>query len=117
SLTYGAPVSDLILARLTVSLPLALIAIVISTAIAIPVGVFAAAHRGTVADNAIMGASQIGIAFPNFWLGLLLVYLFSVMFRLFPSGGFAGWSEPVAGLMALTLPAIALALPQAAILA
>jgi peptide/nickel transport system permease protein len=63
-----------------------------------------------------MGATQLGIAVPNFWFAMLLVLLFAVNLRWFSAGGFPGWAEPRAALQALVLPAISLALPQAAIL-
>ncbi len=117
SYTYSVPVSELIGERAGVSIPLALMAITLSTAIAIPVGVAAAAWRGRPADAGIMGVTQIGVAMPNFWLGILLVLLFSVRLAWFPASGFAGWGGGVLqGLRSLLLPALALALPQAAIL-
>ncbi len=118
SYTYSVPVSQLILDRLAVSLPLALIAITLSTMIAIPLGVIAAARRGRVADLGVMGFSQLGVAVPNFWFALLLIMLFSVQLGWLPAGGFAGWDRGIwPALQSLILPAIALALPQAAILA
>ncbi|WP_173931530.1 ABC transporter permease [Chelativorans sp. Marseille-P2723] len=121
SYTYSSTVMDLILERLGVSLPLAVIALTLSTLIAIPVGVFAAARRGRAADTITMGAAQVGVAIPNFWFALLLIYVFAVGLRLVPAGGFPGWGETLAdnwqALKALILPAVALALPQAAILA
>ena len=118
SYTYSVPVRELVAARVMVSLPLALMAIVLSTAIAIPVGVFAAARRGRVADAATMGVAQVGVALPNFWLGLLLILLFAIRLPWLPAGGFPGWGGGVpAGLRALLLPALALGLPQGAILA
>jgi peptide/nickel transport system permease protein len=118
SYTYGVPVGELIADRVVVSLPLAILAIVLSTALAIPLGVFAAARHGRGADAAVMAFSQIGIAVPNFWLGLLLILLFAVQLAWLPAGGFGGWDNgPWAGLRSLILPAVALALPQAAILA
>ncbi len=118
SYTYGVPVSDLVLARVTVSVPLALLAICTSTLIAVPLGVFAAARHGRASDIGAMGLAQIGVAIPNFWLGLLLIMLFALKLGLLPAGGFAGWTNGVwAGVRSLILPALALALPQAAILA
>jgi peptide/nickel transport system permease protein len=118
SYTYSVPVSELVAARVGVSAPLALLAIVLSTAIALPVGVLAAARRGRGADAALMGVAQLGVSMPNFWLGLLLILLFSVELAWFPASGFAGWDHGVwPALRSLLLPAIALALPQAAILA
>ena len=118
SYTYSVPVSELIGARVLVSLPLALLAIVISTVLAIPLGVFAASRRGQVADAAVMGVAQIGVALPNFWLGLLLILLFAVRLPWLPASGFAGWEDGAwPGIRSLLLPALALGLPQAAILA
>lgn len=118
SYTYSVPVLDLIVERAALSLPLALIALVLSTAVAIPIGIYAAARRGRTPDTLAMGASQVGIAVPNFWFALLLVYIFAVWLRLVPSGGFPGWGAGLwPALKALILPAVALALPQAAILA
>jgi peptide/nickel transport system permease protein len=118
SYTYSVPVIDLVSERVVVSFPLAVIALLLSTAIAIPVGVFSAARRGRAADTISMGAAQFGVAVPNFWFALLLIYVFAVWLRLVPAGGFPGWSAGVwPALKALILPAVALALPQAAILA
>jgi peptide/nickel transport system permease protein len=118
SYTYRTPVAGMIADRLQVSLPLALYALALSTAIAFPVGIWAAARRGTAVDAGVMGATQLGVAVPNFWLAMLLVLVFAVNLRLFSAGGFPGWEGGLGpGLKALTLPAIALALPQASILA
>ena len=117
SYTYRVPVADLIQDRLAVSLPLAIYALILSTALAIPVGVLAAAKRGAWPDLGVMAAAQIGIAIPNFWFAMLLVLLFAIQLQWVSAGGFAGWDSFGAGLASLTLPAFALALPQAAILA
>jgi peptide/nickel transport system permease protein len=118
SYTYSVPVADLIAERVVVSLPLAIMALFLSTVIAIPVGVFAAQRRGRTADTLSMGAAQIGVAIPNFWFALILIYIFAVWLRLVPAGGFPGWNAGVwPAFKALILPAVALALPQAAILA
>ena len=118
SYTYSVPVSDLVAERAVVSLPLAVIALVLSTVIAIPIGVVAATYRGRWQDAGIMGLTQVGIAIPNFWFAILLVFVFSVSLRLLPSGGFPGWDAGLLpALKALVLPAVALALPQASILA
>ena len=118
SYTYDTPVSELILERLSLSLPLALLAITLSTFLAIPLGVFAAANHKRIADTGIMGFAQLGVAIPNFWFAILLILFFSVKLGWYSAGGFAGWDMGLAAaLKSLTLPAIALALPQAAILA
>ena len=74
-------------------------------------------RRNGAADVTIMGLTQLGVAVPNFWFAMLLVLGFAVTLRWFSAGGFPGWQDPLMGLKALTLPAIALALPQASILA
>ena len=117
SYTYRAPVAQMVAERVQVSLPLALYALLLSTLIAFPAGIFAAARRGKPGDVAVMGATQLGVAVPNFWFAMLLVLLFALKLRWFSAGGFPGWDDPLQGLKALTLPAVALALPQAAILA
>ena len=118
SYTYRTPVSGMVLDRLQVSGPLALYALALSTLIALPVGIWAAARRGSMVDAGVMGATQLGVAVPNFWFAMLLVLIFAVGLRWFSAGGFPGWGAGAfAGMKALTLPAVALALPQASILA
>lgn len=118
SLTYSVPVLDLVRERIAVSLPLALIALALSAVIAVPVGLYSASRRGHAGDTLAMGAAQIGVAIPNFWFALMLIYLFAVWLRLVPAGGFPGWGNGIwPALKSLLLPAVALALPQAAILA
>ncbi|KFI33976.1 peptide ABC transporter [Haematobacter missouriensis] len=118
SYTYRVPVGELIGQRVAVSFPLALYALVLSVLIGLPAGLLAASRRGSVTDWSVMGVTQLGIAVPNFWFAMLLVLLFSITLRWFPSGGFPGWSAgPWPVVKSLTLPAIALALPQASILA
>ncbi|WP_238363888.1 ABC transporter permease [Mesobacterium pallidum] len=117
SYTYRAPVAQMVADRLWVSLPLAVYALLLSILIAFPAGIFAAARRGRAADVTVMGATQLGVAIPGFWFAMMLVLLFAIRLRWFPAGGFPGWDESIwLSLKALTLPAIALSLPQAAIL-
>ena len=118
SYTYRTPVSDIVSDRLQVSLPLALYALTLTVVVAFPVGILAAARRGSVTDITVMGATQLGVAIPNFWFAILMVILFAINLRWFSAGGFPGWDAGIFPAMkALTLPAIALALPQASILA
>ncbi len=118
SYTYRTPVAEMIGDRLWVSLPLAIYALTLSTLIAFPAGIYAAARRGGPGDVAVMGATQLGVAIPNFWFAMVMVLIFSINLRWFSAGGFPGWEKGfLGGLKSLTLPAISLALPQAAILA
>ena len=116
SYTYNSPIAPLIWERLKVSAPLALIAMALASAIALTMGVYAAERRGKGGDSAVMAASQLGLAIPSFWLGILLVLIFAVRLRIAPSGGFPGWSDPLKALEALALPAIALGVVQGAVL-
>lgn len=118
SYTYRTPVSDIVSDRLQVSLPLALYALTLTVVVAFPVGILAAARRGSGTDITVMGMTQLGVAIPNFWFAILMVILFAINLRWFSAGGFPGWDAGIFPAMkALTLPAIALALPQASILA
>ena len=117
SIQYDLPVGRLILSRLPVTLPLALMAAALMVIIALPLGVYAATHHRRAGDYLAMLVSQLGIAVPAFWSGLLLILLFSVRLGWLRSGGFDGWSAgPWTGLKALLLPAIALGAFQAAVL-
>lgn len=118
SYTYQVPVGGLIAERLAVSAPLALMATALSLLVALPIGVAAASRRGTAVDTGLIGLTQIGVALPNFWIAMLLILLFSVNLGWFSAGGFPGWSAGFwPAFKALILPAVALAAPQAAILA
>jgi len=117
SYTYRVPVAELLAERIWISLPLALLAFALSTTIGLPAGVAGAARRDRPGGRAILTAAQTGVAVPNFWLAILLVLFFAATLQWFSAGGFPGWSAGFfPALKALALPAVALALPQAAIL-
>ena len=117
SLQYDLPVAELIVSRLSVTVPLALMAAAFMVAAAIPLGLYAATHHSRAGDYVTMIISQLGISIPQFWAGLLLILLFSVRLGWFRSGGFDGWSAGVwAGVKSLLLPAVALGAFQAAVL-
>jgi len=117
SITYDLPVADLIGSRLAVTGPLAIMAMVIAVSLALPLGIAAARHQNRPADAAVMAGTQLGLAVPEFWLGILLMLLFSVHWKMFTAGGFPGWGDDFWGsLKALFLPALALGLIRAAIL-
>lgn len=116
SMTYGVSVAGLMGERLVVTLPLALLALLVSVGVGVPVGVWAAARWRRLPDHAASVVAQLGIAIPDFWLGILLILFFSTGLNWFSAGGFPGWEQPLVALRALVLPALALGLPQAAIL-
>ena len=118
SIQYDVPVAGLILSRMSVTLPLTLLAAGLMVATAVPVGVFAATRHRRWGDYLAMTLSQLGVAVPGFWAGLLLVLLFSVKLGWVQSGGFDGWSQGFwPALRSLILPAVALGLFQFAVLA
>lgn len=122
SMAYDTPTAELIAQRLVVSIPLALMAMVLTVTWALALGVYAAARHNRAGDVGVMTISQIGVAIPNFWLAILLILLFAVQLQWVNAGGFPGWREEEGGgwlqaLSALALPAVALAAVQAAILA
>ena len=93
STAYDTPITQLIGERLRVTVPLALLAMALTTGLAFSLGLFAAARHGRAGDVGIMAVSQVGIAIPNFWFAILLILVFSVKLRWFSAGGFPGWSE------------------------
>ncbi len=118
SINYDMPVYDLILSRLAVTGPLALFAMLIAVLISFPLGIFAARHQNRPGDVMVMFFTQLGLATPAFWLGIMLILFFSVKLGLFAAGGFPGWSSDFWGsLKALLLPAFALGVIRASVLA
>jgi peptide/nickel transport system permease protein len=118
SYTYSVPVAQLVLERLAITLPLAVMAMALTTVLAIALGVYAASHHNRIGDFGVMSFTQLGIAIPNFWFAILLILLFAVHLGCFSAGGFPGWSAGLwPAFKSLLLPALALALVQAAILA
>jgi peptide/nickel transport system permease protein len=118
SITYDVPISTLIASRLAVTIPLAILSILFAVALSIPLGIYAALRRNRPGDYGVMIFSQIGLAIPAFWAGILLILLFAVSLQWFSSGGFKAWSQsPWGALKSLLLPALSLGLIRAAVLA
>jgi peptide/nickel transport system permease protein len=117
SATTQQPIAPLIRSKVEITAPLALVSLVVALAVALPTGVLAALRQNRLSGTSISAASQIGIAIPEFWAGILLITIVSVDLGWLPAGSFPGWSESVGGsLEHLILPVIALALVQAAVL-
>ncbi len=110
SLRYDTAVSEEIRARLPQTARLALAAMAVAVALAIPLGIVAAVFRGTAVDHAAMTLALAGISMPNFWLGPLLAILFAVKLGWLPVSGSGDWRH-------LVLPAVTLGAALAAILA
>lgn len=117
SINYDMPVLDLIGAKLAVTGPLALLAMCFAVIISIPLGIYAARHQNRPGDLGVMFFTQLGLATPEFWLGILLILLFSVHWGFFSAGGFPGWGDDFWGsFKALLLPSFALGVIRASIL-
>lgn len=121
SLSYDTPTAQLMAERMQVTLPLAVMAMGLTVALALVLGIYAASQQNKVGDVGVMTLSQLGLALPNFWLAILLILLFAVHLEWVSAGGFPGWSDEEGGgigegIKALLLPAMALAAVQTAIL-
>lgn len=106
SLSMKRPVLDVFFERFPDTLKLAVLSVIIALAISIPLGIAAATHHRTWLDGLSMVVSMLGVSMPAFWLGLLLIIVFSLNLGWLPSGGSSG-------LKSLILPAIALGVGQA----
>jgi peptide/nickel transport system permease protein len=102
SYRHGAPAVQLVLERLPATFQLTGSALIAATCLAVPIGVIAAVKRGTAIDSISMALALLGQAMPVYWLGLMLILLFSVTLQMLPSGGRGGWET-------LILPAATLA--------
>jgi len=117
SITYDVSISSLIFFRLQVTVPLAVLSMIFAIFLSIPLGTYSALHRNRMGDYGVMVVSQIGLAVPAFWAGILLILLFAVTLHWFPAGGFQNWfTDPVKALQSLLLPALSLGFVRAAVL-
>ena len=118
SLLLGRSVSRAVVERLPVTLSLSAYALLLTLGIGIPSGVLAALRPNTWLDQAVMTLALLGVSFPSFWLGLMLIVVFAVQLDWLPSGGYVPLTESLRGwLRSATLPAISLALLQVGLLA
>lgn len=118
SIAYDMPITTLIGSRLLVTVPLALLSIFFAVLSSIPLGIYAARHRNRIGDYGVMMFSQVGLAVPAFWAGILLILVFAVNLQWFSAGGFKPWGESLWGaLKSLLLPALSLGLIRGAVLA
>ena len=117
SIHYKMPVFDLIMESLAVTVPMALMAMGFAVLISLPLGIYAARHQNRPGDVTVMVFTQLGLATPEFWFGILLILLLSVQLGWFSAGGFPGWTADALGsFKALLLPAFALGVIRASIL-
>jgi len=117
SITYDVSIRSLIFSRLQVTVPLAILSMVFAIVLSIPMGVYSSLHRNRAGDYGIMAFSQVGLAVPAFWAGILLILLFAVTLHWLPAGGFQPWQgDLMKALKSLLLPALSLGIVRAAVL-
>jgi ABC-type dipeptide/oligopeptide/nickel transport system permease component len=109
SITTHEQVTGAILDRLPATLELGIVSLVWSLIVAIPLGTIAAVRRGSVIDQLATGVTVAGVSIPNFFIGIVLIFVLSVSLRLFPFGGYVPFTQdPLESLHHVILPAIAL---------
>lgn len=106
---YSLPVRELVGQAFPLSFALALLAVGVAAATALPLGVYMAVRPKTFLGRSLSVLTQVGLGLPQFWVGILLIQLFAVRLHLLPAGGSEGWGS-------LVLPTVTLALPRSAIL-
>lgn len=118
SFVSGDTFGELISRRLTITVPLSLSAFALAVLISFPLGTLAAVRRRSPVGLAVSALSQVGVAVPIFWVGVILIWVFALEAGVLPSGGFPrqGWSDPVAAARALVLPAVTIAIAMASVM-
>ena len=116
SIRFSMPVEELLLARLPVTISLAAITLFIVCIVSLPLGMFAARRQNKISDLTLSTATQIGMAVPSFWLGMMLILYVGMKIDFFKISGYIPWSTSIAGaLSTLLLPALTIAIPQIAV--
>lgn len=116
SIRFSLPVSDLMMDRLPITISLALMSILIVVLVSIPLGTFMAQRNNKWSDIILSSVTQIGMAIPSFWLGMLLILYLAMTFSFFSVSEYIPWSVSITGaIRTLILPALTIAIPQIAI--
>lgn len=116
SIRYAKPVAELIAARLSLTIPLVFMSMALAASIGTLLGSVAARHGGMPLDLAVSCFALTGLVLPSFWVGLMMILLFSVRLNALPSGGFPGWESLGRALLHLLLPVLTLGLARAALM-
>ncbi|MGP4054101.1 ABC transporter permease [Mycobacterium sp. 4D054] len=117
SFRNGDPVTTTLVERLPATLSLGLVGIVIALAIALPAGIYAALREGRLSDALVRIGSQFGVSIPDFWMGILLIALFSTVLGWLPTSGYRPLFEDPAGwLRHVILPGLTVGVVAAAIM-
>lgn len=116
SIRFSMPVKELLFDRLPVTMSLAGLTLIIVIIISLPLGMFAARRQNKLSDVSLSTVTQIGMAVPSFWLGMMLILYIGLQFSFFKISGYIPWTQSVAGaLSTLILPALTIAIPQIAV--
>ncbi|MEK4760970.1 ABC transporter permease [Viridibacillus sp. FSL E2-0187] len=116
SIRFSMPVKELLMDRLPVTISLAAITLLIVIIVAIPLGIFVAKRQNKMSDVVFSSITQVGMAIPSFWLGMLLILYLGMNFSFFSISGYVPWTESIAGALgAILLPALTIAIPQIAV--
>ena len=117
SIRTREPVVRTVARKLPITIELAWLSVLVAVSIAIPAGVFSAAHRNTLWDFLANGVSLCGLSIPSFWLGIMLILLLSVRLGWLPASGFVPlWQDPVGNVTRMIMPAFVLGTGLAAVL-
>jgi peptide/nickel transport system permease protein len=115
SIWTGTPVGQEILARLPATFEITLLALVLALLLSFPLGVLAARARGTGGDVVVRVIAIVGLTLPSFWVGVLLLYFFSIYLPRWPAIGYVPFGEdPLGNLARVALPTVAVSLPMVA---
>ncbi|MFJ8512215.1 MULTISPECIES: ABC transporter permease [Lysinibacillus] len=116
SIRFSMPVKDLLFDRLPVTMSLAGLTLIFVLLISLPLGMFAARRQNKFSDVSLSTVTQVGMAIPSFWLGMILILYIGMQFSFFKISGYIPWTQSVAGaLSTLVLPALTIAIPQIAV--
>ncbi|MCR5604180.1 MAG: ABC transporter permease [Lachnospiraceae bacterium] len=115
SYTYGSSVRSMLASKIPITIVLTIMSFVLVIVISIPIGIYTAKHENKWYSKAIDVLNQITMSIPSFFLGMLLTYIFGLVLRWFRPGGFVNYKDDLPGFLGyLIFPAIAIALPKAA---
>ena len=115
SYNYSVPVAGMILNKIPITLTMAIMPFLLTIVVSIPMGIITAKHEGGILDRVVTVINQVIMAVPPFFSGILITFIFGMIFKLFKPGGFISYSEDFAGFVGyLIFPSIAVALPKIA---
>lgn len=115
SYNYSVPVAGMILNKIPITLTMAIMSFLLTIVVSIPMGIITAKHEGGILDRIVTVVNQVIMAVPPFFSGILITFIFGMIFKLFKPGGFISYSEDFAGFVGyLIFPSIAVALPKIA---